>query len=151
MQPDKQLISPEVTGTVAVGHFTVTGSNVVGAAAHGAFDVKRPPFSSVAAGSFRVKSKDFVTETDTLQIVRTSTGETDSFQADPSNNGASGGANAILTGSSIAAFYNNLRDSITANTVYKSTTYTESAPNYGVGVYNTGVSPDTFMLSLIHI
>ena len=143
MQPDQQLISPAVTGTVAVGHFTVTGSNVVGAAAHGAFDVKRPPFSSRAAGSFRVFSKDWVSDADTLQIVRTSTAETDKFQPDPSNNGATGGAVAVLTGSSLADFYNNLQTAIIANTVYDSTSYSATPPNYGIGVYNSGISAAT--------
>ena len=124
-----------VTGSLASGSFVVAGATVAGTVAKGSFSVYRPPIYNVATGQFSVKSKDFVVNSNELRI--TSPGAINDFQI---NAAASG--HQVSTGSttstpaSITSFYNNLQTSIRSNTIYVNTDYTETTPNYGLGVYS---------------
>ena len=124
MQPDGQEIIAATLGTEADGRFTVKESTNNG---------------TIAQGSFRVKSRDFVTDGDKVTIVRTSPSDTNEFFVN------TGGPHNVSTGSSISGFYNNLRTSIRTNSVYNDTSYSATAPTYGVGVWNNDVRFDTFL------
>ena len=121
------------------GSFVVTASHVAGTYAHGSFNVKRPPYYPAAQGTFRVSSRDFVTSGHTLRIVQDSGPNTDDFYI------IAGGSHAVALSSSIADFYNNLQTDIRAYTDYTHTSYSETAPDYGKGVVNSGTNLSTFM------
>ena len=127
------------------GSFVVTASHVAGTFASGSFNVKRPPYYSLTQGTFRVKSKDFVSDTHKITIVRDPSGTpvTDILEID--TNGITTGGQAILTGSSITDFYDNVRDKIIATTDYNNTFYSATNPTYGIGVFNDGNSTNTFL------
>ena len=118
-----------VTGSYASGSFIVTGSTVTGSTASGSFTVYKPPIYAVASGSFRVKSKDFVVKNDELRISQPASNEDFVIES-------AVGGHMVATGSSIASFYNTLRTKITTETIYTATTYSETVPDYGVGLWS---------------
>ena len=129
------------------GSFVVTASHVAGTSASGSFVVRRPPYYSKAMGSFRVKSKDFLSEGHTLTITQNPGGTpvVDVFEIDVNNNGSVSNI-PITTGSSNTDFYNNFRSAITLNTVYTTTAYSETAPTFGTGIWANEFMTDGTLL-----
>ena len=127
------------------GSFVVTASHVPGDFSRGSFIVKRPPFYNLTQGTFRVKSKDFVSDTHKITITRDPSGLNISDVLEIDTNGITTGGQAILTGSSISDFYDNVRDKIIATTVYSNTFYSATDPTYGIGIASNANSTGVFL------
>jgi len=125
------------------GSFVVTASHVAGTNTHGSFIVKRPPYYLRNQGSFRVTSKDFLTDGHKITITQDPGGASEhirNLEYDVDGLGVAGTSFSVSLASSITDTYTNLRNSIITETSYSTTTYSETSPTYGVGVWNSGKS-----------